>query len=77
MIHMCHVFTGSWGQTRSLFLVCILGPVFKKVKFDVRRSWKPFKGKDGRFDPSATAPTKRSQTHFNSTRVLCILSASV
>ena len=37
-------------------------PVFEKVKFDVRRSLEPFKDLDGRFDPSSTALTKRSQT---------------
>ena len=44
------------------FLVCNLRPVFEKVKFDIRRILEPFKGLDGRFDPSSTALTKRSQT---------------
>ena len=39
--------------------------VFEKVKFDVRRSLEPFKDLDGRFDPSSTALTKRSQTLSN------------
>ena len=43
------------------FFVCNLRPDFKKVKFDVRRSLEPFKDLDGRFDPSSTALTKRSQ----------------
>ena len=47
------------------FLVCNLRPVFEKVKFDVRRSLEPFKDLDGRFDPSSTALTKRSQTLSN------------
>ena len=46
------------------FSVSNLRPVFEKVKFDVRRSLEPFKDLDGRFDPSSTAQTKRSQTHF-------------
>ena len=44
------------------FSVSNLRQVFKKVKFDVRRSLEPFKDFDGRFDPSSTALTKRSQT---------------
>ena len=52
-------------------------PVFERVKFDVRRSLKPFKDLDGRFDPSLTALTKRSQTLYNGTSVSHILSASV
>ena len=64
-------------QSQSLFLVCNLRPVFEKVKFDVRRSLEPFKGLDGRFDPSSTALTKRSQTLSSSTYVSRILSASV
>ena len=44
------------------FSVSNLRPVFEKVKFDVRRSLEPFKDLDGRFDPSSTALTKRSQT---------------
>ena len=59
------------------FLVCNLRPVFEKVKFDVRRSLEPFKDLDGRFDPSSTALTKRSQTLSNGTCVSRILSASV
>ena len=43
------------------FSVSNLRPVFEKVKFDVRRSLEPFKDLDGRFDPSSTALTKRSQ----------------
>ena len=61
----------------TVFLVCNLRPVFEKVKFDVRRSLEPFKDLDGRFDPSSTALTKRSQTLSNSTCVSRILSASV
>ena len=61
-VRICRVFYGSQGQTQSLFLVCYLRPVFEKVKFDVRRSLEPFKDLDGRFDPSSTALTKRSQT---------------
>ena len=56
------------------FLVCNLRPVFEKVKFDIRRILEPFKGLDGRFDPSSTALTK---TLSNGTRVSRILSASV
>ena len=52
-------------------------PVFERVKFDVRRSLKPFKDLDGRFDPSLTALTKRSQTLYNGTSVSHILSTSV
>ena len=59
------------------FLVCNLRPVFEKVKFDVRRSLEPFKDLDGRFDPSSTALTKRSQTLSKGTCVSRILSASV
>ena len=59
------------------FFVCNLWPDFKKVKFDVRRSLEPFKDLDGRFDPSLTALTKRSQTLSNGTCVSCILSAGV
>ena len=59
------------------FLVCNLRPVFEKVKFDVRRSLEPFKDLDGRFDPSSTALTKRSQKLSNGTCVSRILSASV
>ena len=59
------------------FLVCNLRTVFEKVKFDVRRSLEPFKDLDGRFDPSSTALTKRSQTLSNSAYVSRILSASV
>ena len=53
-VRICRVFYGSQ--------VCNLRPVFEKVKFDVRRSLEPFKDLDGRFDPSLTALTKRSQT---------------
>ena len=59
------------------FFVCNLRPDFKKVKFDVRRSLEPFKDLDGRFDPSLTALTKRSQTLSNSTCVSRILTAGV
>ena len=59
------------------FSVSNLRPVIEKVKFDVRRSLEPFKDLDGRFDPSSTAQTKRSQTLSNNTRVSCILSNSV
>ena len=59
------------------FSVSNLRPVFEKVKFDVRRSLEPFKDLDGRFDPSSTAVTKRSQKLSNSTCVSRILSASV
>ena len=58
-------------------LVCNLSPIFEKVKLDVRRGLEPFKDLDGRFDPSLTALTKRSQTSSNSTCVSRILSASV
>ena len=59
------------------FLVCNLRPVFEKVKFDVRRSLEPFKDLDGRFDPSLTALTKRSQTLSDGICVSRILSAGV
>ena len=59
------------------FSVCNLRPVFEKVKFDVRRSVKPFKDLDGRFDPSSTAPTIHSQTFSNSICVCRILSDGV
>ena len=49
------------------FLVSNLRPVFEKVKFDVRRSLKPFKDLIGRFDPFLTALTKCSQTLSNGT----------
>ena len=58
-------------------LVCNLRPVFEKVKFNVRLSLEPFKDLDGRFDPSSTALTKRSQTLSNDICVSRILSASV
>ena len=62
----------------TVFLyVCNLRPDFKKVKFDVRRSLEPFKDLDGRFDPSLTALTKRSQTLSNGTCVSRILSVGV
>ena len=61
----------------TVFLVCNLRPVFEKVEFDVRRSLKPFEDLDGRFDPSSTALTKRSQMLSNGTCVPRILSASV
>ena len=58
-IRICRVFYGSQRQTRSLvFLVCNLGPVFEKVKIDVRGSLEPFKDLDGRFNPSSTPPSK-------------------
>ena len=59
------------------FLVSNLRPVFEKVKFDVRRSLKPFKDLIGRFDPSLTALTKRSQTLSKGACVSRILSAGV
>ena len=68
-VRICSVFYGSQ--------VCNLRPVFEKVKFDVRRSLEPFKDLDGRFDPSSTALTKRSQTLSNGTCVSRILSASI
>ena len=40
------------------FLACNLGPVFEKVKIDVRGSLEPFKDLDGRFNPSSTPPSK-------------------
>ena len=58
-------------------LVCNFKPVFEKVKFNVRLSLEPFKGLDGRFDPSSTALIKRSQTLSNGTCVSRILSAGV
>ena len=61
----------------TVFFVCNLSPDFKKVKFDVRRSLEPFKDLDGRFDPSLTALTKRSQMLSNGTCVSRILSAGV
>ena len=61
----------------TVFLVCNLRPVFEKVKFDVRRSLEPFKDLDGRFDPSLTALTKRSQTLSDGICVSRILSAGV
>ena len=74
----CTYFYGSQGQTQSLFfLVCNLRPVFEKVKFDVRRRLEPLKDLDGRFDPSSTALTKRSQTLSNGTCVSRILSATL
>ena len=59
------------------FLVCNLRPAFEKVNLDVRLSLEPFKDLDGRFDPSSTALTKRSQTLSYSTCVSRILCASV
>ena len=56
---------------------CFLVPDFEKIKFDVRRTLEPFKDLDGRFDPSLTALTKRSQTLSNGTCVSRILSAGV
>ena len=53
----------------TVFLVCNLRPVFEKVEFDVRRSLKPFEDLDGRFDPSSTTLTKRSQILSNSSCV--------
>ena len=61
----------------AVFLVCNLRLVFEKVKFDVRRSLGPFIDLDGRFDPSSTALSERSQTLSNGTCVSRILSASV
>ena len=77
-VRICRVFYSSQGQTQSLvFLVCNLRPVFEKVKFNLRLSLEPFKDLDGRFDPSSTALTKRSQTLSNDRCVFRILSASV
>ena len=77
-VRICRVFYGSEGQTQSLFfLVCNLRPYFEKVKFDVRRSLEPFKDLGGRFDPSLTALTKRSQTLSDGICVSRILSAGV
>ena len=64
-------------RNHGLLVVCNLSPIFKKVKLDVRRGLEPFKDLDGRFDPSLTALTKRSQTSSNSTCISRILSASV
>ena len=64
-------------KRKHCLLVCNLRPVFEKVKFDVRLSLEPFKDLDGRFDPSPTALTKRSQTLCNDTFVSRILSAGV
>ena len=61
----------------AVFLVCNLRLVFEKVKFDVRRSLGPSIDLDGRFDPSSTALSERSQTLSNGTCVSRILSASV
>ena len=60
----------------TVFLVCNFRSVFE-VKFDVRRSLKPFKDLDGRFDPSSTALTKCSQTLSSGECVSRTLSASV
>ena len=49
-------------KCNNCFSVSNLRPVFEKVKVDVRRSLELFKDLDGRFDPSSTALTKRSQT---------------
>ena len=76
-VRICRVFYGSQGQRDHCFFGCNLRPDFKKVKFDVRRSLEPFKDLDGRFDPSSTALTKRSQTLSNGTCVSRILSAGV
>ena len=78
-VRICRVFYGSEGQTQSLFffLECNLTPYFEKVKFDVRRSLEPFKDLGGRFDPSLTALTKRSQTLSDGICVSRILSAGV
>ena len=59
------------------FSVRYLRPVFEKVKSDVRPRLEPFKDLDGRFDPSSTALTKRSQTLSNGTCVSRILSDSI
>ena len=77
-VRICRVFYSSEGQTQSLFfLVCNLRPYFEKVKFDVRRSLEPFKDLGGRFDPSLTTLTKRSQTLSDGICVSRILSAGV
>ena len=61
-VRICRVFNRQFSRTNvvTIFLVCNLRPVFEKVKFDVRRSLKPFKDLNGRFDPSLTALTKSS-----------------
>ena len=59
------------------YVICDRISRSKKVKFDVRRTLEPFKDLDGRFDPSLTALTKRSQTLSNGTCVSRILSAGV
>ena len=64
----CRAFYGSQGQTHC-FLVCNLRPVFEKFSLE------PFKDLDGRYDPSSTALTKRSQTLSNDTCVSRILSS--
>ena len=62
----------------AVFLVCNFETIFfEKVKFDVRRSLGPFIDLDGRFDPSSTALSERSQTLSNGTCVSRILRASV
>ena len=66
-----------WFSRTNAITVCNLRPDFKKVKFDVRRSLKPFKDLIGRFDPSLTALTKRSQTLSKGACVSRILSAGV
>ena len=64
-------------KRNTVFLVCNLRPVFEKVEFDVRRSLKPFEDLDGRFHPSSTALTKRSQMLSSRSCVPRILSAGV
>ena len=77
---ICRVFYGS-PRTNAITVFPVSNltrrPVFEKVKFDVRRSLEPFKDLDGRFDPSSTALTKRSQTLSNGTCISRFLSDSV
>ena len=79
-VRICRVFYGS-PRTNAITVFPVSNltrrPVFEKVKFDVRRSLEPFKDLDGRFDPSSTALTKRSQTLSNGKCVSRTLSASI
>ena len=79
-VRICRVFYGS-PRTNAITVFPVSNltrrPVFEKVKFDVRRSLEPFKDLDGRFDPSSTALTKRSQTLSNGTCISRFLSDSV
>ena len=60
---------------RTVFYYVIWDRFFEKVIFNLRLSLEPFKDLDGRFDPSSTALTKRSQTLSNDTCVSRILSS--